>query len=67
MLLQTLALLEGMDLAGFGHNGADYIHHVTEALKLAFADREAYFGDPAVVEVPLATLISRHTPPSEKS
>jgi gamma-glutamyltranspeptidase / glutathione hydrolase len=58
VLLQTLALLEGTDLAGFGHNSSDYIHHVTETLKLAFADREAYFGDPAVVEVPLATLIS---------
>jgi gamma-glutamyltranspeptidase/glutathione hydrolase len=58
VLLQTLALLEGMDLAGFGHNSSGYIHHLAEALKLAFADREAYFGDPAVVEVPLATLIS---------
>jgi gamma-glutamyltranspeptidase / glutathione hydrolase len=58
VLLQTLALLEGTDLAGFGHNSADYVHHLTEALKLAFADREAYYGDPAMVEVPLATLIS---------
>src|ERR1700738_4381924 len=57
-LLQTLALLEGTDLAGLGQNTPDYIHHVTEALKLAFADREAYYGDPAMVEVPLATLIS---------
>src|SRR5262252_8370447 len=58
VLLQTLALLEGTDLASLGHNSADYIHRLTEALKLAFADREAYYGDPAVVEVPLATLIS---------
>ncbi len=58
VLLQTLALLEGTDLAGLGHNSADYIHRLTEALKLAFADREAYYGDPAMVEVPLATLIS---------
>jgi gamma-glutamyltranspeptidase/glutathione hydrolase len=58
VLLQTLALLEGTDLAGLGHNSADYVHHLTEALKLAFADREAYYGDPARVEVPLATLIS---------
>jgi gamma-glutamyltranspeptidase / glutathione hydrolase len=58
VLLQTLALLEGTDLAGQGHNSADYVHHLTEALKLAFADREAYYGDPAMVEVPLATLIS---------
>jgi gamma-glutamyltranspeptidase/glutathione hydrolase len=58
VLLQTLALLEGVDLAGLGHNSADYIHQLTEALKLAFADREAYYGDPAVVEVPIAILIS---------
>ena len=58
VLLQTLALLEGTDLAGLGHNSADYVHHLAEALKLAFADREAYYGDPALVEVPLATLIS---------
>src|SRR5271154_4490059 len=58
VLLQTLALLEGTDLAGLGQNSPDYIHNLTEALKLAFADREAYYGDPAKVEVPLATLIS---------
>src|SRR5215472_6059918 len=58
VLLQTLALLDGTDLAKFGHNTADYIHNAAEALKLAFADREAYYGDPAVVDVPLATLIS---------
>ena len=58
MLLQTLALLEGTDLSSLGQNSADYIHQLAEALKLAFADREAYYGDPAMVEVPLATLIS---------
>jgi gamma-glutamyltranspeptidase / glutathione hydrolase len=58
VLLQTLALLDATNLAGLGQNSADYIHHLTEALKLAFADREAYYGDPALVEVPLATLIS---------
>ena len=58
VLLQTLALLEGTDLAGLGHNSADYVHRLTEALKLAFADREAYYGDPALTEVPLASLIS---------
>src|SRR4051794_26905192 len=58
VLLQTLALLEGTDLAGLGQNSPDYIHHLAEALKLAFADREAYYGDPAKVGVPLATLIS---------
>jgi gamma-glutamyltranspeptidase/glutathione hydrolase len=58
VLLQTLALLEGIDIAGLGHNSADYVHHLTEALKLAFADREAYYTDPAVGTVPLPTLIS---------
>jgi gamma-glutamyltranspeptidase / glutathione hydrolase len=58
VLLQTLALLDGTDLAGLGHNSSDYVHHLAEALKLAFADREAYYGDPALIEVPLATLIS---------
>lgn len=57
-LLQTLRLLEGLDLAGMGHNSADYIHAIVEALKLAFADREAYFGDPCFVDVPLARLLS---------
>ena len=58
VLLQMLALLEGLDLAELGHNSADYAHQLTEAMKLAFADREAYYGDPAKVDVPLATLIS---------
>ncbi|MGH7028798.1 MAG: gamma-glutamyltransferase, partial [Stellaceae bacterium] len=57
VLLQSLALLEGTDLTGLGHNSADYIHRLAEALKLAFADREAYYGDPALVEVPIETLI----------
>ena len=58
VLLQTLALLEGTDLKALGHNSADYVHTLTEALKLAFADREAYFTDPATGHVPLATLTS---------
>jgi gamma-glutamyltranspeptidase/glutathione hydrolase len=57
-LLQTLALLEGTDVKALGHNSADYIHTLTEALKLAFADREAYYTDPALGNVPLPTLIS---------
>jgi len=58
VLLQTLALLEGTDLKALGHNSADYVHRLTEALKLAFADREAYYTDPAIGQVPLPTLIS---------
>jgi gamma-glutamyltranspeptidase/glutathione hydrolase len=58
VFLQQLKLLEGFGLAAMGHNSADYIHTVIESAKLAFADREAYYGDPAFVEVPLAGLLS---------
>jgi gamma-glutamyltranspeptidase/glutathione hydrolase len=58
MVLEALSILQGLDLCGFGHNSARYVHAVTEALKLAAADREAYFGDPAFVDVPLDTLLS---------
>ena len=47
-----------MDLAGVGPTSAEFIHRVTEAMKLAFADREAYYGDPAFIDVPLAHLLS---------
>jgi len=57
-LLQTLALLRGFDIAAMDPNGPDFVHTVVEALKLAFADREAYYGDPEHVEVPLAHLLS---------
>src|SRR5215468_1600219 len=50
--LQMLQILEGVDLATLGHNTPDYVHTVTEAIKLAFADREAYYGDPRHVAVP---------------
>lgn len=58
VFLQTLKILEGIDLAGMGPASADYVHHVVEGMKLAFADREAYYGDPDFVKVPLATLLS---------
>src|SRR5271156_3602342 len=58
VLLQTLALLDGTDVTKLGHNSANYVHHLTEALKLAFADREAYYTDPATGNVPLPTLMS---------
>src|SRR5262249_24801365 len=45
VFLQQLRLLEGFDLQGMGHNSTDYIHTVVECAKLAFADREAYYGD----------------------
>lgn len=59
VFLQQLNLLEGFDLASMGHNSADYIHTVIESAKLAFADRESYYGDPEFVDVPLARLLSK--------
>ena len=59
VFLQQLNLLEGYDLASLGHNSADYIHLLLEASKLAFADREKYYGDPDYVEVPLHVLLSK--------
>jgi gamma-glutamyltranspeptidase/glutathione hydrolase len=58
VFLQTLKILEGFDLAAMGPASPEFIHHVAEAMKLAFADREAYYGDPDFVKVPLATLLS---------
>ena len=58
VLLQALALLRGFDLAAMDPNGADFVHHVAEAKKLAYADREIYYGDPTQAEVPLETLLS---------
>jgi gamma-glutamyltranspeptidase/glutathione hydrolase len=58
--LQQLALLEGLDLAGLAAEDPDFVHLVTECAKLAFADREAFYGDPDFVEVPLATLLGEH-------
>ena len=57
-LLLALKLLEGFDLPAMGRGSADYLHTVLEALKLAFADRDAYFGDPDFVDVPLDRLLS---------
>ena len=57
-LCQALRLLEGFDLRSMGRLSADYIHVVVEALKLAMADRDEYYGDPNFVEVPLRELFS---------
>ncbi|MFT7692920.1 MAG: gamma-glutamyltranspeptidase/glutathione hydrolase, partial [Candidatus Latescibacterota bacterium] len=57
-LCQALRLLEGFDLKGMGHFSADYVHVVVEAIKLAMADRDTYYGDPNFVDVPLDTLFS---------
>ncbi|HEX8345256.1 MAG TPA: gamma-glutamyltransferase [Actinoplanes sp.] len=58
VFLQQLALLEGFDLGGMQALGADHIHTVVESAKLAFGDREAWYGDPNHVDVPLADLLS---------
>jgi gamma-glutamyltranspeptidase / glutathione hydrolase len=58
-LLQALNLLEGPELRALGHNSPGYLHRITEAVKLAFADREAWFGDPRFVKVPIEGLLSR--------
>jgi gamma-glutamyltranspeptidase/glutathione hydrolase len=58
VLLQMLALLDGVDLKALGHNTTAYAHVVTEAMKLAFADRDHYYGDPRFVRVPMETLLS---------
>ena len=58
MLPQALNVLSGYDLKAMGHNSVAYIHHLTEALKLAFADRHRYYGDPKFVDVPLDVLLS---------
>ncbi len=57
-LPMALNILKGYDLKALGHNTPQYIHVVTEALKLAFADRHHHFGDPKFVKVPLAGLLS---------
>ncbi len=58
VFLQTLSILKGMDIAAMAPDGADFVHTVTEAMKLAFADREVYYGDPNFADVPLAHLLS---------
>jgi gamma-glutamyltranspeptidase/glutathione hydrolase len=58
VLLQTLSLLAGFDLSQLKAEEPDFVHVVLEALKLAFADREAYYGDPDFTQVPLDRLLS---------
>ena len=57
-LLEMLNILASIDLKSLGHNSVDYAHVVVETIKLAFADRERYFGDPRFVDVPVETLLS---------
>jgi hypothetical protein len=59
VLLQMLNLLEPYDFAALGHNAPKALHVMLEAMKLAFADREAYYGDPKHVKVPMDGLLSK--------
>jgi len=58
VFLQQLALLDGFDLTAMGPGSADFVHTVTECGKLAFADREAWYGDPDFTDVPVKALLS---------
>ena len=59
VFLQQLALLKGVNFSSFDdENSPDFIHTVIEATKLAFADREAFYGDPNFTEIPIETLLS---------
>jgi gamma-glutamyltranspeptidase/glutathione hydrolase len=58
VFLQQLALLDGFDLEAMGPGSAEYLHTVVECAKLAFADREAWYGDPSFVDVPMGELLS---------
>lgn len=59
VLLQTLNILQYFDLQTMGHNSGEYIHTITEALKIAYADREQFYGDPKFVTVPIQGLLAK--------
>jgi gamma-glutamyltranspeptidase len=60
VMLEALNILEGFDLKAMGHNSAPYLHAITESLKLSFADRNKYVGDPKFVpNIPMKTLLSK--------
>ena len=58
-MVETLNMLEGFDLKKMGHNSSAYIHTLAEAMKLALADRDRYYGDPNFVKIPMAELLSK--------
>jgi len=59
VMIETLNLLEGYDLRAMGHNSPQYIHTLVEAIKLAFADRDRYYGDPKFSKIPEKILLSK--------
>jgi gamma-glutamyltranspeptidase/glutathione hydrolase len=58
-MIEALNILDGFDLAGMKVNSAEYIHTMVEALKLAYADRDTYYGDPKFSHIPAETLLSK--------
>jgi gamma-glutamyltranspeptidase/glutathione hydrolase len=58
-MLEALNILEGFDLKSLPHNSPEYVHRLVEALKLAYADRDTYYGDPEFSKIPAATLLSK--------
>ncbi len=59
VMIETLNILEGFDLKSMGHNSPEYLHTVVEAVKLAFADRDAYYGDPKFSKIADDVLLSK--------
>jgi gamma-glutamyltranspeptidase/glutathione hydrolase len=58
-LIEALNILEAYDLRSLGINSSEYIHRLVEALKLAYADRDTYYGDPKFASVPASVLLSK--------
>jgi gamma-glutamyltranspeptidase/glutathione hydrolase len=58
-MIEALNILEGFDIPALRLNSADYIHTLVEALKLAYADRDTYYGDPKFVQIPMDRLLSK--------
>ena len=67
VLLQALNILENFDLCAMGYGSADYLHTVTEAMKLAYAYRNTYYADPAFVTSPGEGLLSKVSEPPRRS
>jgi gamma-glutamyltranspeptidase/glutathione hydrolase len=59
VMLEALNILEGFDLKAMGHNSPQYLHTVVETVKLAFADRDRYYGDPKFSQIPEQVLLSK--------
>jgi len=59
VMIEALNLLEGYDLRAMGHNSPEYLHTVIEAVKLAFADRDRFYGDPKFSRIPEEILLSK--------